>query len=66
MNVDFGVIKHFDFREGQSFSFEANFFNLLNHPNFANPDGNIADGTFGVSQSAADPRITQLALRYDF
>ena len=66
MNLDFGVIKHFNFHENQSFTFETNFFDLLNHPNFANPDGNIADGTFGVSLSAPQSRITQMALRYDF
>ncbi len=67
MNVDFGVIKHFNFRENQSFTFEANFFNLLNHPVFNPPDGNIQDGTFGMSTSTANgARQTQLALRYDF
>ena len=29
------------------FNFTTNFYNIFNHPNFANPDLNLADGTFG-------------------
>jgi hypothetical protein len=66
VNVDFGVLKHINITERQTFTFEANFFNLFNHANFNNPDGNIASGTFGQSLSDSGPRVTQLALRYDF
>jgi hypothetical protein len=67
INLDFGIIKHFNFRENQSFTFEGNFFNLFNHPVFNPPDGNITSGTFGQSTSTMNnSRQTQLALRYDF
>ncbi|HTP68330.1 MAG TPA: TonB-dependent receptor, partial [Dongiaceae bacterium] len=66
VNADFGVSKKFRIGERMSFTFMANFFNLFNHPNFGNPDGNLASPTFGASTSTASPRITQLALRFDF
>jgi hypothetical protein len=56
-------------------TFEANFFNIFNHPNFGNPvhDFNASshvdtsNGQFiGQSSSDAGPRVTQLSLRYDF
>jgi carboxypeptidase family protein/TonB-dependent receptor-like protein len=71
-NTDFGVKKTFKITEKSTLRFDANFFNIFNHPNFQNPDGNLADGTFGKSTSTFNntetggPRITQLALRFDF
>jgi carboxypeptidase family protein/TonB-dependent receptor-like protein len=48
--------------------FRAEFFNILNHTEFANPDTNILDqgGTFGQILTTADPRIIQLAVRFTF
>jgi hypothetical protein len=52
--------------------FEANFFNLFNHPNFQTPVSNLNSGNFGVStatfdnQQSGGTRVTQLALRFDF
>jgi hypothetical protein len=71
-NVDFGVSKTFKLNERMKMRFDANFFDLFNHPNFLNPDGNFADAgtTFGRSLSTTGDtgghRITQLALRFDF
>jgi hypothetical protein len=66
-NVDFAILKHFNVTEHDGFTFEANFFNLFNHANFGDIDGNIADGSnFGRALSATEPRIIQLALRFDF
>jgi hypothetical protein len=51
-NVDFSVTKNFKFGERVSAQFRAEFFNLFNHPNFANPYG----GTNGYGIGAtADP-----------
>jgi hypothetical protein len=45
----------------------ADFFNLLNHAEFLNPDTNInSPSTFGTIQSTYDPRIIQLSLRLSF
>jgi hypothetical protein len=38
-NVDFSTLKNFRFGERLSMQFRAEFFNLFNHPNFANPFG---------------------------
>jgi hypothetical protein len=77
-NVDFGVSKAFRINERMGFRFDANFFDLLNHPNFQNP-GAIGTGgnnfvnvgnTFGQSLNTAGDtgghRIVQLAIRFDF
>ena len=38
-NWDFSVTKNFKFGERLTTQFRAEFFNILNHPNFANPFG---------------------------
>jgi hypothetical protein len=47
--------------EKSSFQFRAEFFNTLNHPQFANPDTNFTSSTFGViSSTAVNSRVIQL------
>jgi hypothetical protein len=70
-NVDFSATKSFKVTESSSFTFQANFFDLFNHPNFGVPDTNFnAPSTFGNSTSTfgdnGGHRITQLAVRFDF
>jgi Carboxypeptidase regulatory-like domain/TonB dependent receptor len=70
-NVDFNVTKRFRVTEGSAVTFQANFFNLLNHPNFKVPAADVnAASSFGKSQNtlgdSGGHRITQLALRFDF
>lgn len=53
--------------EKSSIQFRAEFFNALNHPQFANPDTNFSSPTFGViSSTAVNPRVIQLALKLAF
>ena len=53
--------------EKSSVQFRAEFFNALNHPQFANPDSNFTSATFGViSSTAVNPRVAQLALKLAF
>jgi hypothetical protein len=53
--------------EKSSVQFRAEFFNALNHPQFANPDSNFTSPTFGViSSTAVNPRVIQLALKLAF
>ena len=40
-NVDFSVIRRFPFGESKNIEFRAEFFNLFNHVNFANPISNL-------------------------
>jgi len=75
-NVDFGVAKAFRITERTKLSFQANFFDLFNHPNFVNPgafntgSNNIQSPQFGQSLqtygNTGGHRVTQLALRFDF
>ncbi len=45
---DFSLMKNFAITEGSHLQFRADFFNILNHPNFANPDGGICTAvTYG-------------------
>jgi hypothetical protein len=47
--------------------FRAEFFNLFNHTQFLNPDGNISDGTdFGRVKHTREPRQMQFALKFSF
>ena len=53
--------------EKSSLQFRAEFYNALNHPQFANPDANFTSPTFGViSSTAVNARVGQLALRFAF
>jgi hypothetical protein len=66
-DVDISIAKKFRINERAAIQFQANFFNLLNRANFAIPQGNITSSSFGKSiATVGDPRVTQLALRFDF
>jgi hypothetical protein len=41
-------------------------YNIFNHTNFNNPDGNFLDSTFGRISSAAPGRQSQLAVKIYF
>jgi len=73
VDVDMSLAKRFKIAESAGLTFQAGFFNLFNHPNFALPDANFANltTTFGKSTSTALPgqggaRVGQLSLRFDF
>jgi Carboxypeptidase regulatory-like domain len=71
-NTDLGFGKTFKINERAAVKFEGNFFNIFNHPNFLPPVGDLSEGNFGQStstfnnQQTGGPRITQLAIRFDF
>ena len=47
--------------------FRAEFFNALNHSQFANPDTNFTSPTFGViSSTSVNPRVGQVAVKFLF
>ena len=51
-NVDFSVTKVFKFKERLTAQFRAEFFNIFNHPNFANPYGGPGGPTASLDPSA--------------
>jgi hypothetical protein len=66
-NVDFSVAKHIPLSESKDLHFQADFFNLLNHPNRDNPVSDISPADFGkVLSFSSSPRIVQFALKFIF
>jgi len=66
-NFDFSIQKMLPVGEGKHFEFRAEFFNIFNHTQFLNPDGNISDGAdFGRVKRVRDPRNVQFALKFAF
>jgi hypothetical protein len=63
---DFSIFKNFRVTESKDVQFRAEFFNLLNHPNFRLPDSDISSPTFNQIQAALPPRVVQLALKFLF
>ena len=47
--VDFSLVKQTPLSEKWNMQFRTDLFNIANHPNFANPDGNTTDPNFGRS-----------------
>jgi len=66
-NIDIAFSKGITIHESSSIQFRAEFFNLFNHPQFANPDANFTSPTFGViSSTAVNARVGQVAVRFSF
>ena len=63
---DITVSKRIALTEARYFQFRADIFNLFNKTQFVNPDGNFSNTTFGLVQSARDPRLVQFALKFYF
>jgi hypothetical protein len=60
--VDLSLSKRFPLG-GARLEFRGEIFNLLNHTNFRQPDGNISNVTAGVISAADDARNMQFGLR---
>ena len=66
-NFDVSLHKNTPFNERVRMEFRAEFFNLFNHSQFFQPDGNISDGPdFGRISRAKDPRLMQFAVKFYF
>lgn len=66
-NTDFAIMKTISLSEARRIDFRAEFFNIFNHTQFFNPDGNVSDGQqFGQVGQARDPRLVQFALKFFF
>ena len=63
-NVDFSVIKRFPISESKNIEFRAEFFNLLNHVNLANPISNL--NAISSSGGSIDPNTGQIINPGDF
>ena len=60
-------MKSFKIVESQNLTFMAQFFNLFNNVNFANPDNIKSSANFGqIARPAAGPRVMAFGLEYKF
>lgn len=66
-DVDFSIFRNFTFADRYTVQLRAEAFNVLNHPNFSNPDSTFEDPTFGqINSTFGDPRELQLAGTFHF
>jgi len=70
-NVDFTLGKTFKLAETQDLRFRADFFNLFNHPSFANPAAPAVGsapgtGSAPITSTVGTPRLIQFSLKYSF
>jgi hypothetical protein len=69
-NTDFSIGKTTavgGLRENAQLAFRIEFYNALNHPQFANPGTNFGTANFGVvSKTSVAPRLIQFGLKYVF
>jgi hypothetical protein len=61
-----GLRKNFKVREFSTLQFRLELFNILNHPNWNNPNTDPTSGNFGLVTGKSSERQTQLALKYIF
>lgn len=70
INTDFSLGKRSrvgGLREDAELAFRVEFYNALNHPQFANPGTTLGTATFGViTQSSVAPRLIQFGVKYLF
>jgi len=68
-NWDASLIKHFKIGERNEVRFTADFFNVWNHANFANPaftDVEVGSAFGKIFNSTGTPRLMQFSLRWAF
>jgi hypothetical protein len=72
-DVDTGLFKNFvpvPSHENINFQFRGEFFNIFNHPQWADPNVTLSNAAFGTTRATLNPsgdyRIVQLALKMSF
>ncbi len=65
-DLDSTLSRNFTLPERLNLQFRAEFFNILNHPNFDLPNATIGGTGYNTISTVADPRQLQLALRLNF
>lgn len=64
VNLDFSLAKFFPVSESRTFEFRVEFFNVFNHPNFANPISNL--NALVASGGSIDPTTGQVLTSGNF
>jgi hypothetical protein len=66
-NTDLVISKKTPINDRWNTEFRAEFYNAWNHTQFANPDGDFSDSTFGqILKTREDPRVMQFGLKILF
>jgi hypothetical protein len=65
-NTDFGLSKRIPIKESMAIDIRGEYFNIFNHTQFNNPNGNFSSSLFGVVTSARSPRIGQVSARFSW
>jgi hypothetical protein len=68
-NTDLALLRNFRLSEAKSFQFRLESFNVFNHTQFFGPsvvNGDVDNSLFGYVINAAQPRLVQLALKFNF
>jgi hypothetical protein len=67
LDLDFSMFKDFKVRERLTTQFRTEFFNIMNHPNFGNPNVNLDSVAFGqITSTSVNARLIQFALKILF
>ncbi len=67
VNFDFGLYRRVQVTEKAQLELRAEFYNLMNHPDFAAPTSNVESGSFGqVTSTTSTSRETQFAVKLLF
>ncbi len=64
--LDVGVFRTFKFREGISFTLRGEGYNIMNHTNWGSVGTTSTSSTFGTITATRDPRILQVAGKFNF
>lgn len=64
LNTDFGIAKRVAITESMAVEVRAEFFNIFNHTQFTNPNGNFSSSRFGLVGDTHDARIGQLSVKF--
>lgn len=66
-DIDCSIFKNFPIREKKKLEFRTEIFNIMNHPNFSNPNTSMDSASFGqISGTTVNGRIIQFALKLAF
>jgi hypothetical protein len=65
-SVDFALVRRVPIGGARGIELRGEIFNLLNTPNFANPNAQAGASNFGTITTAFDPRVAQLAVKFLF
>jgi hypothetical protein len=63
-NTDFGLAKRVAITESKAVELRGEFFNVFNHTQFNNPNGNISSSRFGLVSDSRDARIGQVSAKF--